>query len=437
MHFLLDKLSNKRSINDYAFFLFLTGIFFLPSTLLIGGLFLISAAILGSFLNKRTYLKDKWNYPFLIFGIVIILSALLQNFVFNNKFEEIWDPILSLVGLGNWLPLIWFYWSFQTYLDSKDKRRLFALSLISGTVPVLLTGFGQYFLNWNGPFETLNGLIIWYQRPIEYPGGLSGLFNNQNYAGSWLNFVWPFCLALFLEKGNLIFRKIIALSFVISIGFAAFLTYSRNAWIGLITSLPIVLGKKAIYIFLIVTTALIFILFLFNIFGQNLNFIINIIPEKILLEFADEGYKGLDSTRLDIFLSALKLVKISPIFGIGAASFSQIYLLETNNWKGHSHNLLTELAISYGIPATILFFITITLILILSFRKIFISKKIYDFSLFDRAFWAALFFFLISQIFDIQYFDGKISIVAWILISGLKNIILESDTKSLNSIKRL
>ena len=91
---------------------------------------------------------------------------------------------LSILGLGNWLPFIWFFWAFQPYLKSESSRRTFSIILIAGSFPVLITGYGQYFLNWNGPFETLNGLIIWYQRPIENPGGLSGLFNNQNYAGT-------------------------------------------------------------------------------------------------------------------------------------------------------------------------------------------------------------------------------------------------------------
>ena len=122
--------------------------------------------------------------------------------------------------------------------------------LISSTFPVLVTGFGQYFFNWTGPFETLNGLIIWYQRPIENPAGLSGLFNNQNYAGSWLNIVWPFCLVLFLEKRNDFAQKTISLAFVFSISLAAFLTYSRNSWLGLIISFPIILGKKIINLLL-------------------------------------------------------------------------------------------------------------------------------------------------------------------------------------------
>ena len=423
VHRLLEKLRN----NNFGLFLFLCGIFFLPSTLLISISFLLPAAVLGSFAQKKSFYKDKWNYPFLIFGIVILTSAFLQNFALKNNFAEIWDPTLSIIGLGNWLPFIWLFWALQPFLNSKSKRRLFALILIAGTFPVLITGFGQYFFNWTGPFETLKGLIIWYQRPIESPAGLSGLFNNQNYAGSWLNFVWPFCIALFLEKKDFLFSKIIASLFLISVGSASFLTFSRNAWLGLITALPIFFNKRGVIIFL----SLITILLILNTSKEFIHIIEPIIPSKIILEFSEEGYKTLDSTRTAIILSALDIIKISPIFGIGAASFSKIYLLETNFWKGHSHNLLTELAISYGLPSAIILFFTIAFILILSFQKIFIYKKLSNNSLFDKAFWGAFLSFLISQQFDIQYFDGKISLIAWILVAGLKNIILEKEKKML------
>ena len=120
--------------------------------------------------------------------------------------------------------------------------------MIAGTFPVLISGFGQYFLNWHGPFETLNGLIIWYQRPVEKTGGLSGLFSSQNYAASWLNFVWLFCIALFLEKRENYLSKL--LLWVSHIYWPSFIfNFSRNVWIGLFTSIPIVAGKKGLNLF--------------------------------------------------------------------------------------------------------------------------------------------------------------------------------------------
>ena len=421
-----------KTLEDYGSLLFLLGIFFLPSTMLIGVSFLLPAFVISTLLSKKSFLKDHWNLPFIIFGLLIILSAILQNYFFKNNYVGIWDSKLSLIGLGNWIPFIWVFWAVQPYLNSKSKRRSFSLVLIAGTFPVLITGFGQYFLNWTGPFETLNGLIIWYQRPIENPGGLSGLFSSQNYAASWLNFVWPFCIALFLDKGKNFFKKTITFGFLISTGIAAFLTFSRNAWLGLFTAIPIVAGKNAFkYLLPIIMLIILMLFFVFSpLFeGEFQHMVRGYLPGKILLEFSNDGYEGLDITRIGIYKSALELIKKNPLFGIGAGSFTEIFFFNTSFWKGHSHNLLLELTLSYGLPATIIFFITTSNILYLSSKKIF-SFNILNISYIDKAFWTALFFFLISQLADIQYFDGKISLIAWILMAGLKNIIFEKDYKT-------
>ena len=424
--------SKEKNIEHYGFIFFILGIFFLPSTLVIGVLFLLPAFLISSLSGNKPFLKDHWNLPFVVFGLLILLSAISQNYFLTNKYDGIWDSKLSLIGLANWIPLIWVFWASQPYLNSKSKRRSFSLILVAGTFPVLITGFGQYFLNWTGPFQTLNGLIIWYQRPIENPGGLSGLFSSQNYAASWLNFVWPFCIALFIEKRNDFFKKTTAFSFLISTGLAAFLTFSRNAWLGLFTSMQIVLGKKGFKFFLPLIITILIILFLFSpIVNVELqNSLKNLLPRKILLEFSNEGYEGLDVTRIEIYKSALGLIKENPFFGIGAGSFTEIFFFNTNFWKGHSHNLLFELSISYGLPATIIFFITNINILYLSSKKIFSSKIKINVTYIDRAFWTALFFFLISQMADVQYFDGKISLITWILIAGLKNIILDKNYRT-------
>ena len=58
-------------------------------------------------------------------------------------------------------------------------------------------------------------------------------------------------------------------------------------------------------------------------------------------------------TRMGIYKSAIELIKENPFFGIGAGSFTEIFLLNTTFWKGHSHNLLLELSLSYGLPASL------------------------------------------------------------------------------------
>ena len=430
MYYLLSKKFNTYKFGEI---LFLLGIFFLCSSIFIGGFLLFLSFIFGSIIQSKeiNYFKDKWNLPFFLCGLLILLSSLVHKFILPNNMQTIWDPNLSLIGMTNWLPFFWIFWACQPFINSREKREKFALVLISGTFPLLITGFGQYFFQWTGPFETLNGLIVWYQRPIISPGGLSGLFNQQNYAGSWLNLVWPFCIALILEKTKNLVKMSVSICFLISIGLAILLTFSRNAWIGLIIAVPLVLAQEAflwiIVIFIVCSLIVIFLISpIFS--GEFQDMFRELIPNKFLLEFTEDGYENLDITRINILKSAINMIKTRPLIGFGAAAFTAIFEMETNFFKGHSHNLLTELAISYGLPVSIIFALSICSILAISYFIIFIKnlKKVY---LFDRACWASVFFFFISQLFDIQYFDGKISIIAWILIASLKNIIEKDNIK--------
>ena len=151
-----------------------------------------------------------------------------------------------------------------------------------------------------------------------------------------------------------------------------------------------------------------------------------IIPEKIWMEFTQK----VELSRIQIFISGLKISLIEPIFGLGGASFPIIYELQNNVWRGHPHNLILELAVSYGYPVTIIIFSSISLLLINSSKFVF-NKKINEiqFFSFEKAWWSSIFILLISQCFDIQYFDGRISIMFWLLLAGLKTIIDENIQK--------
>ncbi len=421
-----DKLLFKK----LGSILFFVGIFILPSMFFFAAILLLLSGILGSFLHRDKYLKDNFNKSFFACGILIFISVLTHLTNINNPYSEILDSNLSLIGVFNWLPFFWLFWALQPYINSKAKRKKTALILVAGTFPVLVSGFGQYFFNWTGPLETLNGLIIWYQRPLGNHG-LTGPFNNQNYAGAWLSLIWPFSIALVIEKTNNNYKKAISIIFLFAIGLAAILTNSRNAWGSILLSLPLVIGTSSLY-------WLIPILFLISLAititsheiltGEVQEAFRNIIPRKIWMEFTQK----VNITRSDIFLSSLKVSLINPMFGLGAASFPIIYELQNNIWRGHPHNLILELAVSYGYPATILFFINIILILFYSSKVIFLDKsKDHKQTPFEKAWWVSIFIFLISQSVDVQYFDGRVSIVFWLLLSGLRNMIIENKSEDI------
>ena len=414
---------NKYSLKKLGGISFLTGVFFLPSTLFVGGIFLLISATVGTYINKKEYLSDNWNKSFFVCGLLIIISSLKNFFFTNSLLTNEFDPKLSLIGTLNWLPFFWLFWGFQPFLDSTEKRKATSIFLIAGTFPLIVSGFGQYFFNWTGPFELLNGLIVWYQRPID-THGLTGPFNNQNYAGSWFSLVFPFCIALLLEKTKKIPKIIFSLFFFFSIGIAGILTNSRNAWASMISSIPLVIGFNSLYWYAPLIISIIIIMFI-TVFqplsGGFQDLLRELIPKKIWLEFDETRIINLDITRIEVLLSAYRISILNPIFGLGAGSFPVIFELQKNLWRSHPHNIILELAISFGYPASILFISTISILFIKSAKIIFSKKnQKVDFIFFERAWWTSIFLFFMTQLFDVQYFDGRISVVAWILLCGLK-----------------
>ena len=137
-------------------------------------------------------MKDKFNKVFLFISLLLIISSTIHIFTLKNIFFGKIDPILSWLGLFNWIPFFWVFWSSQYFLKNSQQREIISKFLVIGTIPVILTGIGQYFFGWHGPIEFLYGLVTWYQRPIDSISGLTGLFNHANYAGAWLTLILPF-----------------------------------------------------------------------------------------------------------------------------------------------------------------------------------------------------------------------------------------------------
>ena len=210
--------------------------------------FILFSLINSSIKNRKEnyFLKDRMNIFLLSAGLLIIISALIQSFGKQNLNVYNYDLSLTWLGLFNWLPFFWLYWAVKPFLKTPEKRKRCCVLLLTGTTPVILTGLGQVFFNWHGPLSTLNGVIIWYQRPIEIVKGLTGLFNNPNYAGAWLNIVWPFALALLIELRKETFKKIAAFLFIFGLSLSIVLTYSRSAWLGIFSGSVLVFGKKVL-----------------------------------------------------------------------------------------------------------------------------------------------------------------------------------------------
>ena len=111
--------------------------------------------------------------------------------------------------------------------------------------------------------------------------------------------------------------------------------------------------------------------------------------------------------------------------GWGAGTFALVYISSINNRYiiSHAHNLFLELAYNYGVLLALTLSATIFFIILKSAKIIYSHKGFNLVNLVDRAWLSSAIIILLFHISDVTYYDGRISITMWILLSGLKTII--------------
>lgn len=417
---------NEIEIGKYSF---LIGVFFLPTALPIAGIFLIIGLVFSISKNKSIFFQDKINLYILI-AIFFILLSTTNNFIYNipKELENSSNTILWL-NLFNWIPSLLCFITFQNYLKTNKDRLKFSKYFIAGTIPLIVSCFFQLFFNINGPFEILNGLIVWFQKPLEETGGVSGLFSNRNYAGFWLAVSLPFSLYFF--KKNLNFNIKSLTSFLISFFIISLiiLTNSRNAFLGLTSSLMIFFGAKGSLLIFLIIISLIFINTLLPIINPNITSFLPLVFER----FGNIFF--INSSRIVIFRSALSYILQRPFLGWGGGTFFLIYTNKENMWRPpfkyfdpqHAHNLLLEMAFNFGIPAAIILTSISIIIFLKAIPFCFSSKNNIDYFNLDKAWLCATLVVFIMHINDVTFYDGKISLLISILFSGIKCIPISQE----------
>ena len=382
----------------------------LASSALLGGLLLFVALLLGS-RQRSAPLADRAN------GVLLATALLMVLGCFGAT-----SGWLAWVGLANWLPFFWAFWGYQPYLATPESRRRVGLMLLAGTVPVIVTGLGQLWFGWSGPFQQLGGLIIWHLHPGgNPPGRLSGLFDYANIAGSWLALAWPFALAALLQPRLSKATRGLALLIASSLAAALFLTDSRNAWGALLVALPVVVGPGGwpwLLPLLLAAVALMTLASVGGIPAALQNPARALVPEAIWGRLSDlqfAGHRPLAITRLAQWQVALGLIGERPWLGWGAAAFSLSYPRRTGHWHGHPHNLPIDLAVSHGLPVAILVVGLVLWLLIGSARRGMASGPV-----FDRAWWAASLVLAALHATDIPFYDSRINVAGWVLLAGLR-----------------
>ena len=439
---IIEKFKNSVSHKEYSKQLLLyqiglrtfqAGVLVLAVAPVIAFFLLLISSIFGGLTNKDNYLSDKYNLVFIIVTFLMLLNCLFITLntgrvAYSANTSNIW------IGLSNWVPFFWCFWGFQTFLKSHKLRLQTSKLLILGSLPVLISGFCQYFLKIYGPYKFFNSLIVWYQRPLVGNNGVTGIFNNQNYAGAWLSIILPLCLFFLIRKNN---TKIItpfvflnSLSFVYMI----VLTSSRGAILSIFASILLFTRsiKNKAYI-LFAFFSILAILNLIPLISINLQSkIYDFLPFALIKKTSITELSSSDFfPRIEIWSKSINLIKSNFITGYGAGSFKDLYILSNGSFGDiqHSHNIFLEIAINHGLLSSLLIFLTMILITFNCWIKNsnFSTSLNFDLEMkkFDKAWIISFIIFFLIHIFDITYFDGRISTLSWILLAGMRSIIRE------------
>ncbi len=422
----------KNFVNQKSFSFFQIGVFLILSAPILAALFLL-ISLLGTHLkNNNNLLKNRWIWPFVLSGLLAILSSI--NSSVRDLHIDGWNSSQAWLGLGNWIPFFYFIWRAQFFMQTTKMREKIANMYLAGTVPFIFSSFGQLWFDWHGPLVFLNGLIIWFQRSVNIDSGegITAMFNNQNYAACWLVIIWPFCINKFLNIKGFSFKRLIYFIYSILLISCIYLTKSRGGLLGTLTSTVFNVNQYIlVFLLVIVFSYLIATLSIVPIYIQNI--FRKVFSESMLKAFEFSKHANLlNEPRIFIYINTIPIIMEKPLLGWGSSTFPIIFNARYPDFPReplHPHNLILEMANSYGLIFATIISITIFLILIRSFRIIFLKKdikynlkKIKSINL-DRAWWSSFFALFITQMYDQQYFDFRISISFWILITGLICII--------------
>ena len=422
-----DNLNEEKIIFKYGFIFFNLGIFFLASAPFFGTIFIL-ISIFFSLINFKikTNFKNPTNKFLTLSFILLLFNTFFSIFFKLNYFEE-WNFKLNLISLLNWLPFFLCFIFLQPYLKFLKYRNILVNLLLIGSLPVIFSGFAEYFFGWDNTLKTLNGSIIWFLKPINESKGMSGLFSNPNYAASWLIVIWPVAIGAFLSNLKVNLKGFITFITLILFFISILLTNSKDTWLALFIPIPFLINLG------LLRYLILFLFVLGTVFLIPKNYFLKISEYSIFpLLFNSNLENNLNNLidyfpRLDIWRVSIIAIFEKPFFGWGASSFPLIYSLYKMNFVNdkiqHSHNLFFETSISYGL-------IFSTIIFTLFFRLLFDSWKVIfkkNGDLVNKSLWLATLLFIINHMFDVTYYDVRLSMIFWILLASLESILKEDE----------
>jgi O-antigen ligase len=337
---------------------------------------------LGIFLGLVGTTKQKFSQiirspidrGFALLSILLIVTA-----VFAHK------PLEAFLGLGNFFPFFIFFAAFSNLIQTPAQLRQLSWILVISSIPVIILGIGQQFLDWSGIVQ-LQPVFGWVLEPEgNPPGRMASVFIYANILACYLTIVFILALGLWIEKVSCQLSvgswqlspitndqspmtnsqfpipnsQFLFLTFAV-VGNAVCLifTNSRNAW-GLavlaVLAFAFYAGYKKLLAAVFTAVGTVFL----SAFGPQplRQYLRGIIPAFFWARLTDEMFPNRPTATLRTtqWEFAWSMTQQRPWTGWGLRNFTPLYEAQMQQWLGHPHSLILMLTAETGIPATLCF----------------------------------------------------------------------------------
>ncbi|SHJ80575.1 O-antigen ligase [Clostridium amylolyticum] len=284
-----------------------------------------------------------------------------------------------------------------------SEKELLINTFIFASLVISLVGLGQMF---TGKGMTVDIMI----NGINVPR-MESTLGNPNSLGAFAVIAFFPVLMLGIHTKNI---KIRALYFILDFLLLVnmMMSFSRNSWLALafgVVILTISYSWKIIFILI----------------GGGF---ISLLVPSIMDRVKQFGDMSVNSSRLNIWAIALKIIKDNPIKGVGIGNFIAYYDIYIKNYPDYdmkfyrrfpTHNDYLKIQSELGILGTLTFLSSLLFSLIEIFKASRLKRSRYSF--FYKGFLVSFLCFLMLNLFDNTMGITHLSIALWILIFNARN----------------
>ena len=379
--------------------------------------------------NFKRIIESSLNRGLAILAVLMTISSALA-----------YQSTPAWLGLANFVPFFALFAALRCLIRHPVRLTQLSWLLVLPSLPVVILGLGQLFINWDTP-ELMETILGWQLVPLGIPPGrMSAVFTYANFLGIYLAIAFCLTLGLWLDwhnKAKLNRRSIYTLILLTIILFADLsglvLTSSRNAW-GLVI---ISFMAYAVYLgwhWLVggVTAAATVILwasFAPNLGGEQLR---TVVPTFIWARLSDRMYpdRPVETLRITQWQFCWDLIQDRPLLGWGLRNFTPLYEAKSSFWFGHPHNLFLMLGAEIGIIAVLLLLAIVGSIMI-SATRLLLSDRSSNLILFS--YMLAFTCCIIFNLTDVSIFDFRVNTIGWILLAAISGV---ASKKSSREVRR-